>query len=72
MALRITTKGISAHGSVPEQGVNAIYRMAPIIQEIEAMNETLPTHPELGKGTITISQIFFSSASSVQWLTAAV
>lgn len=64
MALKITTKGVSAHGSVPEQGVNAIYKMAPIIQEIEALNEKLPTHPELGKGTITISQIFFSSASS--------
>lgn len=64
MALKITTKGISAHGSVPEQGVNAIYKMAPIIQEIEALNEKLPTHPELGKGTVTISQVFFSSASS--------
>lgn len=64
MALKITTKGISAHGSVPEQGVNAIYKMAPIIQEIEALNEKLPIHPELGKGTVTISQVFFSSASS--------
>lgn len=64
MALKITTKGISAHGSVPEQGENAIYKMAPIIKEIEALNEKLPTHPELGKGTVTISQVFFSSASS--------
>jgi putative selenium metabolism hydrolase len=64
MAIKITTKGISAHGSVPEQGENAIYKMAPIIQEIEALNGKLPTHPELGKGTITISQVFFSSASS--------
>lgn len=64
MGLKINTRGISAHGSVPEQGVNAIYLMAPIIKEIEELNDKLPTHPELGKGTITISQIFFSSASS--------
>jgi len=64
MALKITTKGVSAHGSVPEQGENAIYKMAPIIRDIQVLNESLPSHPELGKGTITISQIFFSSASS--------
>jgi len=64
MALKITTRGVSSHGSVPEQGENAIYKMAPVIQDIEALNETLPVHPELGKGTITISQIFFSSVSS--------
>ncbi len=64
MALKVSTKGISAHGSVPEQGENAIYKMAPVIQDIEALNDKLPYHPELGSGTITISQIFFSSASS--------
>ncbi len=64
MALRISTKGVSAHGSVPEQGENAIYKMAPIISDIEKLNERLPYNQELGKGTITISQIFFSSASS--------
>ncbi len=64
MALKITTSGISAHGSVPEQGDNAIYKMAPIITEIKKLNENLPFNAELGYGTITISQIFFSSASS--------
>ena len=64
MALKITTKGISAHGSVPEQGDNAIYKMAPIISDIEKLNTRLPYHAELGWGTITISQIFFSNASS--------
>jgi len=64
MALQIRTRGVSAHGSVPEQGENAIYKMAPIIREIEELNNNLPAHPELGRGTVTISQIFFSSVSS--------
>lgn len=38
--------------------------MAPIISEIEELNDRLAYHKELGSGTITISQIFFSSASS--------
>lgn len=64
MCIEIRTRGISAHGSVPERGENAIYKMAPIISEIEELNDRLAYHKELGSGTITISQIFFSSASS--------
>ncbi len=64
MNIRITTKGLSAHGSVPERGVNAVYKMAPIISEIEKLNERIKYHPILGKGSITVSQIFCRSASS--------
>ncbi len=34
----IKTKGIAAHGSAPEKGVNAIYEMAEIIQRVEQTN----------------------------------
>ena len=34
----IQTQGISAHGSAPEKGVNAIYEMAEIIQRVEQTN----------------------------------
>lgn len=37
----IKTKGISAHGSAPEKGKNAIYEMAEIIQRVEKTNEEL-------------------------------
>jgi putative selenium metabolism hydrolase len=37
--------------------VNAIYKMAPILQDIEALNATLATDPFLGKGTVTVSHI---------------
>ena len=39
MEIRVDVKGISCHGSAPERGDNAIYKMADIIQEIRALNE---------------------------------
>ena len=57
MEMEVETKGISCHGSAPERGVNAIYRMAPIIKEIEELNERLHYDEFLGKGTVTISHI---------------
>ena len=65
MEMEVRTQGRSCHGSAPERGVNAIYRMAPIIGEIEQLNHRLAerTDPFLGKGSITISQIRSTSPS---------
>lgn len=63
MEIQVRTKGISCHGSAPERGVNAIYKMAPIIQDIEKLNERLTGEPFLGKGTVTISEIRSTSPS---------
>ncbi len=63
MEITVTTKGVSSHGAYPERGVNAIYKMAPIIREIEALNERLPGDAFLGKGTVTISKIDSKSPS---------
>ncbi|ANQ53246.1 peptidase [Thermosipho sp. 1063] len=60
---RIRTNGISAHASAPERGINAIYKMAKIINEIEKLNDRLESTSFLGKGTIVVSQIFFKSPS---------
>ncbi|MGL5765542.1 MAG: YgeY family selenium metabolism-linked hydrolase [Sarcina sp.] len=63
MEIRVEVKGISCHGSAPERGDNAIYKMADILQEIRVLNDTLHYDPFLGKGTVTVSEIFFSSPS---------
>ena len=76
MEIRVDVKGVSCHGSAPERGDNAIYKMADILQDVRALNETglakklEPEHnPDwaearfLGRGTITASQIFFTSPS---------
>ncbi|MBP3736626.1 MAG: YgeY family selenium metabolism-linked hydrolase [Lachnospiraceae bacterium] len=86
MEIRVDVHGISCHGSAPERGDNAIYKMADIIQNVRALNENdcedateikglvkmldpkfNPDHYEdarfLGRGTCTISQIYFTSPS---------
>jgi len=63
MEIEVRTKGISCHGSAPERGVNAVYKMAPIVQEIEKLNERLTGEPFLGKGTVTIAEIRSTSPS---------
>jgi putative selenium metabolism hydrolase len=51
------TRGRAAHASAPERGVNAIYKMAPILQQIEELNERLAVDPFLGKGTVVVSKV---------------
>jgi len=63
MEIKVQTEGLSCHGSAPERGVNAVYKMAPIIQEIEELNTRLKDDPFLGKGTVTISEIKSTSPS---------
>ncbi len=63
MEIKIETTGISCHGSAPERGDNAIYKMAPIIMELRALHENLHYDEFLGKGSLTVSEIFYSSPS---------
>jgi len=63
MEIKVTTSGISCHGSAPERGDNAIFKMAPILGELEDLHTKLITDDFLGKGTLTVSEVFFSSPS---------
>ena len=63
MEIRVDVKGVSCHGSAPERGDNAIYKMADILQDIRELNNHLHFDPFLGKGTVTTSEIFFTSPS---------
>ena len=63
MEIRVDVKGVSCHGSAPERGDNAIYKMADILQDIRELNNRLHFDPFLGKGTVTTSEIFFTSPS---------
>lgn len=84
MEIRVDVKGVSCHGSAPERGDNAIYKMADILQDIRALNENPASDPHipglakmleekfnpkweearfLGRGTVTCSQIFYTSPS---------
>ncbi len=63
MEMEIHTSGVSCHGSAPERGENAVYKMAGIIADIEKLNEDLEPRDPLGKGTVTISEIRSTSPS---------
>ena len=85
MEIRVDVKGISCHGSAPERGDNAIYKMADILQDVRALNENDAADSQeikglvkmleetynpqwkeanfLGRGTVTASEIFFTSPS---------
>lgn len=62
--LIVSIEGKSAHGSMPYLGENAIERMAELINEIKAFSENMiVSDPALGKGSINISGIRYSSPS---------
>lgn len=59
----ITTRGVSAHGAHAERGVNALYAMAPIIEDVAALDARLPSDPFLGKGSVIVSHITCTTPS---------
>jgi putative selenium metabolism hydrolase len=63
MEIRVEVKGHSCHGSAPERGDNAIYKIARIALEIEKLNKRLRNDKFLGKGTVTVTEARSSSPS---------
>ena len=61
--IEVSFYGVSAHGSAPERGKNAIYMASKAALEIEKLNERLDTDSFLGKGSVTISEFVSSSPS---------
>ncbi len=57
MEISVSVPGLSAHGSAPERGENAIYKMAKLVREIEQLNKNLKVDKFLGKGTVVVSEI---------------
>ncbi|HBZ00019.1 MAG TPA: YgeY family selenium metabolism-linked hydrolase [candidate division Zixibacteria bacterium] len=63
MEMEIVVSGLSCHGSAPERGKNAIYKLAPIIAAVEKLNDNLITDTFLGKGTLAATRIRSNSPS---------
>lgn len=55
--LQVRTRGVACHASAPERGDNAIYKMLPVVQGIEKLNERLAEDPFLGRGSVVVSKI---------------
>ncbi|MCG2812004.1 MAG: YgeY family selenium metabolism-linked hydrolase [Candidatus Aminicenantes bacterium] len=63
MEISVGFKGLSAHGSAPERGRNAIYMGARACLEVEKLNERLKQDDFLGKGSVTVSEFVSGSPS---------
>ena len=55
--VRVKVRGRAAHASTPELGDNAIMKMRPVLDALDAMTAGLPTDPVLGQGTQVVSLI---------------
>jgi len=63
MEMQIHFYGVSAHGSAPERGKNAIYMASKVALEIEKLNGRLKFDEFLGKGSITVTEFVSGSPS---------
>lgn len=63
MEMQVHFYGVSAHGSAPERGKNAIYMASKVALEIEKLNERLRFDEFLGKGSITVTEFVSGSPS---------
>jgi putative selenium metabolism hydrolase len=63
MEMHVSFQGLSAHGSAPERGKNAIFLGARACLEIEKLNQRLKSEDFLGKGSITVSEFVSGSPS---------
>lgn len=63
MEMKVKTRGVSCHGSAPDRGENAIYKIAPIIRDIQQLNKRLQSTSILGKGTITATEVSSTAPS---------
>ena len=49
--------GVSAHGSMPELGVNAVYKAARAIARLEAFDFAARAHPVMGAPTLNVGTV---------------
>ena len=52
--LKATTRGVTAHGSMPEKGVNAVYKAAHAVRRLERFRFSNPPHTLMGQATLNV------------------
>jgi len=55
--LTARTTGVTAHGSMPEQGDNAVYKAARAISKLEDFDFNIARDPVLGKPTLNVGTV---------------
>jgi succinyl-diaminopimelate desuccinylase len=52
--LKARTRGVTAHGSMPEKGVNAVYKAAHMVTRLERFRFPNPPHGLMGQATLNV------------------
>jgi len=63
MEIEIEFKGISAHASAPERGINAVRNASETVLKIDKLNKKLKKNKFLGKGSVAVTEFISSSPS---------
>ncbi|HEU4350660.1 MAG TPA: M20 family metallopeptidase [Burkholderiales bacterium] len=58
-------RGVSAHGSMPELGVNAIYKAGRALSKLEDFDFKVKPHPVMGKPTLNVGTFVGGSGVNV-------
>jgi succinyl-diaminopimelate desuccinylase len=61
----LKTQGVAAHASMPEKGVNAIYKAAEVIKKLEKFDFNVASHPLLGPPTLAVTTIAGGTAINI-------
>lgn len=55
--LKAATRGVTAHGSMPEKGVNAVYKAARAVSKLEEFGFNVARHPVMGAPTLNVGWV---------------
>lgn len=55
--LRMAAKGKTAHGSMPEHGINALYKAARAVSKLEDFDFNIARHPHLGSNSLSVGNL---------------
>jgi succinyl-diaminopimelate desuccinylase len=55
--LQAVTKGLTAHGSMPEKGINAVYRAARAVTALQEFDFNVARHDILGAPTLNVGTV---------------
>lgn len=55
--LNARTRGVTSHGSMPEKGVNAVFKAARAVAVLEKFRFSNPPHPLMGQASINVGTL---------------
>jgi succinyl-diaminopimelate desuccinylase len=65
LVIKITAIGKQAHGSTPDKGINAVFMMSKLLQQIQDIKLNYEEHPLLGHPTLNLGEIHGGVAPNV-------